>query len=268
VHVLIPNFARPLAARREFRRALCYGIDRKWIVDRVLLGGTPRAGFEVLSGPFPVGVSLSDPLRYGNNNQVLPRSFEPRLAAILSTIAWAGVQKPQNQEDAVPAELPELVLAHPADPIARIACQSIEVQLERAGIAIRLQELSADELLSKNRDWDLRYAELAVWEPVTDARRLFGPGGIAGDNAGPHIGAALRELDRATNWQDVRTRLAALHEIVHHELPVVPLWQTVNYFAYRTSIEGVGEAPMTLYQQVDNWRNTANESVAHLNRGE
>ena len=75
---------RPLLAKREFRRALCFGIDRKWIVDRVLLGGTKRPGFEVVSGPFPTGLSLSDPIRYGNNNQLTPRPFEPRLAAILA----------------------------------------------------------------------------------------------------------------------------------------------------------------------------------------
>jgi tetratricopeptide (TPR) repeat protein len=268
VHVLIPNFDRPLPARREFRRALCFGIDRKWIVDRVLLGGTPLPGFEVLSGPFPAGESLSDPLRYGHNNQVLPRPFEPRLAAILATIAWAGVEQPNAKEGAEPTEMPELLLAHPRDPVARVACQSIETQLERAGIPIRLAELPADELLAGGRDWDLRYAELAIWEPLTDARQILGPGGIVGDEAGPYVGSALRELDEATNWQDVRTRLAALHEIVHHELPLVPLWQTVNYFAYRTTIQGVGEAPMTLYQNVENWRTAGNGGVAQFKRSE
>jgi tetratricopeptide (TPR) repeat protein len=268
VHVLIPNFARPLPARREFRRALCYGIDRKWIVDRVLLGGAPQPGFEVLSGPFPMGVSLSDPLRYGYNNQVLPRSFEPRLAAILATIAWAGARPSNDKESAEPTPIPELVLAHPGDPVARIACQSIETQLERAGIPIRLQELTADELVADRRDWDIRYAELAVWEPVTDARRILGPRGIAGDAAGPYIDSALRELDEATNWQDVRTRLSVLHEIAHHELPVVPLWQTVNHFAYRTSLQGMGEAPITLYQNVERWQSASSGSVAQLKRGE
>ena len=83
VHVLIPNLDRPLLAKREFRRALCYGIDRKWIVDRVLLGGRAVPGFEAISGPFPAGTSLNDPIRYGYNNQVQPRPFEPRLASIL-----------------------------------------------------------------------------------------------------------------------------------------------------------------------------------------
>ena len=65
VHMLIPNSTHPLLARREFRRALCFGIDRKWIVERVLAGGAALPGYEVLSGPVPGGLvaQRSDPVR-------------------------------------------------------------------------------------------------------------------------------------------------------------------------------------------------------------
>jgi tetratricopeptide (TPR) repeat protein len=276
VHVLIPNLKRPLLAKREFRRALCYGIDRKWIVDRVLLGGNPLPGFDVLSGPFPTGVSLSDPIRYAYNSQVQPRPFEPRLAAILATVAWASVQNPEKNKDhkegdqpkddaqeksAVP-NLPELSLVLPIDPIARVACQSIQAQLAREGVTVKLHELTTDELLSDKTDYDLRYAELAVWEPVADARRIFALSGSSPDAASPYVESALRNLDAASNWKDVRARLAELHQIADHELPLIPLWQTVNYFAYRTSLRGVGEAPITLYQNIDQWDASAPANVA------
>jgi ABC-type transport system substrate-binding protein len=267
VHVLIPNYQRALLAKREFRRALCYGIDRQWIVKRVLLGGATAEGFEALSGPFPVGVSLSDPVRYGHNSQIEPRQFEPRLAAILATIAWASTQPASEKPSTEPPSLPELVLAYPRDPLARIACQSIEAQLERAGIPIRLEEFSADEMLAGRVEFDLRYAELAVWEPLTDARRILGPGAIGDQVRNPYVDAALRKLDVATNWNDVRSRLAALHEIVHHELPVIPLWQTVNYFACSSSVAGIGESPLTLYQNIEDWRLTTGGNVARLERG-
>ncbi len=286
VHVLIPNMDRPLVSKREFRRALCFGIDRKWIVDRVLLGGAKRPGFEVVSGPFPTGLSLSDPIRYGNNNQVVPRPFEPRLAAILAEVAWSNVQKEAQKAAKVKAgsghgatnkekiaeddanlpvaEMPELVLAHPSDPVARLACQTIELQLEREGIPIKLREFTADELLAGKVDCDLRYAELAVWEPVTDARLIMGPGGLVGRIDSPYLNTALRRLDQANNWKDVRTRLAEIHQIAHHELPVIPLWQTVNFFAYRTRMGGLGDAPLTLYQNVDDWRMSLGDNMAQL----
>jgi tetratricopeptide (TPR) repeat protein len=278
VHVLIPNLERPLLAKREFRRALCYGIDRKWIVDRVLLGGNALPGFQVISGPFPAGVALSDPIRYGYNSQIQPRPFEPRLASILATVAWASVQNPpaknsdkkepdpseaKQPEKPVDTNLPELTLALPSDPLARVACQSIQAQLAREGITAKLRELTADEIVSNKVNYDLRYAELAVWEPVADARQVFALSGSSPKTADPYIEAALRNLDAAGNWQDVRARLAELHEIADHELPVIPLWQTVNYFAYRVSLQGVGDSPMTLYQNLEQWNLTAPNNVAH-----
>jgi tetratricopeptide (TPR) repeat protein len=266
VHVLIPNLKNPLVAKREFRRALCYGIDRAWILERVLLGGTPQMGFNVLSAPFPTGRTLTDPVRYAYNDQIAPRSFEPRLAAILATVAWAAVQNPtgKNKEAELPP-LPELTLAHPNEPVARVACQSIQAQLVREGIPLKLLEVSADDLMQGKVKCDLRYAELAVWEPLVDIRTILGPGGLAGDVHSPYINTALRNLDAATNWSDVRARLAELHRTLHHELPVIPLWQTVNSFAYRTSLRGIGNAPLTLYQNVGEWSLTSgSENVASL----
>ncbi len=255
VHVLIPNLKRPLLAKREFRRALCFGIDRKWIVDKILLGGGAMQGYQAISGPFPAGASLNDPIRYGYNDQVVPRAFEPRLATILATVAWASVQNPtgKDKSKAVSTNIPELILAHPNDPIARVACQSIQAQLVREDIPVKLHEFTADELAAGKVECDLRYAEITVGEPVTDARQLIGPTGLAGDVQSPYLDAALRDLDAATNWKDVRTRLAKLHEIANHELPVIPLWQTVNYFAYRTSVRGIEESPVALYQNIGQW---------------
>ena len=113
---------------------------------------------------------------------------------------------------------------------------------------------TADDLLAGNVECDLRYAELAVWEPLADARELLGRGGLAGELGSPHLNAALRQLEGATNWKDVRTTMAEIHDIAYHDLPVVPLWQTVNYLAYRTAVQGVGESPVALYQDVDRWR--------------
>ncbi len=284
VHVLIPNLDRPLLAKREFRRALCYGIDRKWIVDRVLLGGGGVPGFETISGPFPAGTSRNDPIRYGYNNQVAPRPFEPRLAAILATVAWSNVQNPPEKnkdknkngdqsedkakEEPADTNLPELTLAHPKDAVVRVACQTIQAQLARVGIPIKLREFTADELIAGKVDCDLRYAELAVWEPVTDARQILGPHGLAGGLQSAYLDSALRNLDAATNWKDVRARLAELHEIANHELPVIPLWQTVNFFAYRTSVRGIGDSPVTLYQNVEQWSVTAAENVARVAPGD
>jgi ABC-type transport system substrate-binding protein len=80
----------------------------------------------------------------------------------------------------------------------------------------------------------------------------------------PYLAATLRELDETTNWKDVRAKLSEIHDIAHHDLPLIPLWQTVNYFAYRAGVEGIGKSPITLYQNVDTWRVGTERAVAGL----
>jgi ABC-type transport system substrate-binding protein len=295
--MLIPNPNVPLLQMREFRRALCYGIDSESIVRDILLAGQTQAGFTPLSGPFPAGSSLTDPVAYAYNPQVSPRPFEPRLAALLAETArktlakkeaeakkkeqetaakQSNAQTGQNaqaepkadattaQSEQQPAddaaaldeeELPPpepLVLAHSTDPLARLACQTIKLQLDAVGIPIRLIEFHG-KAPAEDVKFDLVYAEAAMWEPLTDARRLLGRDGLAGRTS-PLMAMALDQLAVSQNWNQALTRLKEIHRIAHYDLPVVPLWQTVNYFAHRKSLEGVGEAPVTLYQNLPSWR--------------
>ena len=66
--------------------------------------------------------------------------------------------------------------------------------------------------------------------------------------------AALDELDKSQNWNEARARLQEIHRIAHYDLPLIPLWQTVNSFARRQWLDGVGEQPLVLYQNLDAWR--------------
>ncbi|MEX2169307.1 MAG: ABC transporter substrate-binding protein [Pirellulales bacterium] len=257
VHVLLPNPQSKLANQREFRRALVYGIDRERILKDVLLGGESIPGFQTLSGPFPAGVSQSDPARYAYNSQIQLHPYDPRLASLLATVAWNTVQKseqPKDGEEKVEeppdaAPMPTLRLAHSSDPVARTACQSIKLQLGAIGIPIELVEVTTDG----DQDYDLRYAEISIWEPLVDAARVLGINGIAGVSTDYMIGA-LGKLDSATTWNQVQAALYGIHELAHNDLPVIPLWQTVNYFAYRRDLQGIAESPVVLYQDVGKWQ--------------
>lgn len=287
VHVLLLNFSNPLLGRREFRRALCYGIDRERLVRDILLAGQSLPGFRTLSGPLPAGTSRSDSVGYGYKHEQLPRPYEPRLAAVLATVARAAVEKQaaiaadaraentragagaetdqnnpsaetQSESESTDPAVGELVLMFPAEPVARTVCQSIKLQLDQIGIPIHLQEQPTGR--QPNRaEYDLLYAELSLQEPVVDARRLLGPRGVAG-RCSASMSLALDELDRAQNWKQVQAKLHRVHQTAFYDLPVIPLWQTYNYFAHRQSLRGFGTTPISCYQHVADWRRTLQEA--------
>ncbi len=281
VHCLIPRPNGGLTSRRSFRRALVYGIDRERILRR-LLGEGESPGCEVADGPFPRG--------YARDPEVAPRPYDPHLAAALASVArrelaavarqseakGAGAAASESNEDgdqsaaanddhsedgaaagADPTEGP-LVLAHPDHPMAQAACSLIGRHLEVLGIAVSIRPLTPEEMAGAEQGRfpegvDLLYVELAAWEPVADAARLFGAGGLC-SHGSCYLQLGLRRLADAADWPAARAALNTIHRAVHDEVSVIPLWQLTEHFAYRTDLEGVGPQPVTLYQNVEAWR--------------
>ena len=251
VHCLIPNMRKELLASRTFRRALVYGIHREAILQQ--LAGGELEGCEITSGPFPPGFGYDDPLGYAYDRSIEPRPYEPRLAIALAQLGvrdWAAARKKKGEQL---NEMPRLVLAHPAGEIARSACRSIGRQLELVGIPVELTQLAAPVPRQIPENVDLLYAELAMWEPIVDARRLLGSDGMA-TGCSPYMSLALRQLEQAADWQQLHERLRRVHRIAHEDVAVVPLWQLVDHFAYRRELNGIGAQPIALYQNIEHWR--------------
>ena len=148
---------------------------------------------------------------------------------------------------------PTIVLAHPAEEVARIACRTIERQLRLIKIPIRLVELKPGAVALPKGEYDLVYAELQIAEPVVDVGRLFGPAGLVPLDS-PYLRAALGRLAEATDWKSARESLLRIHKIVADELPILPLYQLPEHFAYRRTIKGIGAQPASLYQNISGWQ--------------
>jgi len=257
VHVLQLNHVKPLLNSREFRRALVYGINRQGIVKDILLGGDERPGFRVLSGPLPAGVSITDPVGYGYNQQLVSRPYEPRLASVLATVARDSLAKQRStdadpEKELEPEDTPPLLLVYPPNSLSRTCCQTIQQQLEAIGIPVEIEALPTDSSAIPS-DYDLLYAELAIREPLVDARRLLGPRGQAG-SCSSSMSLALEQLDQSRNWRQARERMHVIHQVAHNDLPVIPLWQTIDSMAYHKSLQGLGSGLITLYQNVADWK--------------
>lgn len=251
IHCLVPNPAKPFTARRSFCRALVYGIHREGILNH-LLRGRSTSGCQVVSGPFSPGISPNDPLDYAYDHAIPPRGYEPYLAIALAQVALSEVAEAMKKKGIEVTDIPELVLAHPAHELARVACTSIQRQLKLVEIPVTLRELPSGVPARIPDDVDLLYVELTMAEPVVDAGRLLGEDGISGSPSN-FMGQALRQLDQATDWAQVASRLRYIHWLTQKEVCIVPLWQLIDHFAYERSLKGAGPSPVSLYQNVERW---------------
>ena len=254
-----------------------YGIDRQRILAR-LLANRDVPGCEIADGPFPRG--------YARDPEVAPRPYDPQLAVVLAALARrelaammhehssksanaveaAGNDTPAGDGDAggTAVDTDEqiaatpLVLAYPPGPVPHAACNLIQRHCAAVGIVVSPRLLTPEEIVGAEqgrfpRGVDLLYVELAAWEPVVDAVRLFGPGGLC-SHGSSYLQLGLRRLADAADWPAARAALNAIHRAVHDESTVIPLWQLTEYVAFRTELEGVGARPVTLYQNVEEWR--------------
>ncbi|MFK8115398.1 MAG: ABC transporter substrate-binding protein [Rubripirellula sp.] len=255
VHMLVPCSEHPYLAERTFRRALLYGINREDILKGELLEGLEFEGCRVLSGPFPAGIELNDPLGYAYDIRIEPRSYEPPLAKLLLAMNANQMKSAAERKKEKVPKITPLRLAFPPDNLSRVACEGIRSQWQMLGLEVELVELPVGRTFPEPDEdiADIVYVSAAVWEPVIDARRLLGPEGLAG-STDQLVGLGLRRLEEAKNWREVRDRLLDLHATAHHELPVLPLWQMVDSYAYRRSLLGVGSEIVSLYQNAGKWR--------------
>lgn len=151
-------------------------------------------------------------------------------------------------------EMRPLILAHPPTEPARSACRAIRRALRLAGIPVELQEVHPADLLGPAPpEFDLAYLELAIQEPVADLPLLLGQTGPT-ESGNPFLAVGLAELCQAPGWREVRQALYQLHQTMVYEPPLVPLWQTVEYAAYRKTLQGVGQRPVRLYENVEGWQ--------------
>jgi tetratricopeptide (TPR) repeat protein len=263
-HLLAVRSANPFLANRTFRRALLYASNRELLLSQGLLRGKTVAGYRVTSSVFPAPVVGMELPTYGYDAQIEPRPYNPRLALTLRLAAEGELKVAFEKQEQKAPRLGALLLGHPADEVSRIACRGLARQWKIIGIDCKLVEFPPGVFDDTKRECDLVYLQLAAWEPVHDVSRLFGAGGlIAVDSDAVRL--AVRAVEEARNWQEVRQRLLVLHRLLHEQATVLPLWQTMDHFACRRSLVGPRPRPASLYQDIEQWQ-VAPAAVARSQR--
>ena len=253
VHMLVPRTSNPYLDDREFRRALLYAINREGILKGEILGGADAEQSRVISGPFPRGVTENDPIAYAYNTSVDNLAYDQRLAKVLMLITNSKLKMQYEKRKEPLPPIPKMTLGVPNYEAARVAGQAIVEQWKLIGVQADLAVLDKVPEPGEMPNIDILYLTASIWEPATDAERLFGIGGPAQSN-NQFIVQVLGGLSASRNWREVRQSCQDLHALVAAHLPVLPLWQVGESFAYRGEISGVTKKPLGLYQDLQKWR--------------
>jgi ABC-type transport system substrate-binding protein len=252
-HVLAVRSKDPFLQSAAFRRALLYASNRDLLLTQGILRGADLPGFRVISSAFPAPLPNFELPAYAYDERIDPRAYDPPLGKALVLVAENEIRSAfQKQEKQAPKRGP-LVLGHPADEVSRIACRGLAKDWKRIGVETRLLELPAGIFDDAKGECDLVYLQLAAWEPLIDAGRLFGPAGLA-PSASPAIQLLLRQIETAPNWPEARRLLTTLHRLVHEDVTVLPLWQTFDHYAFRRGSLPSNVRRLTLYQDIEAWR--------------
>lgn len=246
VHLIAMDGRNPAIRNRSLRRGLSYAIDRRTILEETVLHRPPDAANTVADGPFAKG-------SYADAPGVRPLEYNPALALMLVAAA---------QKELGGSKI-ELKFEYPAIPEAQAVVPRLAEALRQAGLRIEAVERDESDLESElraGRRFDLAYRAVRCGEPILDAGPLLCPGYDAPSDTDALASAAssrilqlLLQLDRAPEVSTARGLAIQIDREARDELPVLPLWQVVDHYAWRTRLKGPAETADRLYERIEEW---------------
>jgi peptide/nickel transport system substrate-binding protein len=78
-----------------------------------------------------------------------------------------------------------------------------------------------------------------------------------GSLASARILQLLLQLEHAPDWNAGRALVTQIDRECRDELPVIPLWQLSEHYAFRGHLAGPSAVADHLYQGIENWEITA-----------
>ncbi len=246
VHFLALDGRNPALRIRSLRRGLSYAVDRKALLEDYVIKRAAASPDAVSDGPFPKG-------SYADAPGVKPLEGHVWLAKMLV----AAARKELNNAPI------KLNLEYPSIPEVQAIVPRLADAFRAAGVEIVTVELPFSKLegeLRSGRRFDLAFRVLTSDEPVLDAGLILCPGYDAppeadalASAASPRILQLLLQLERAAEWPTARALALQIDRESRDELPVIPLWQLGDHYAWRDRLTGPGKTSGELYKGIETW---------------
>jgi peptide/nickel transport system substrate-binding protein len=246
LHRIAVDGRNPALRKRELRRGLSYAIDRRTLLEETLLRRPVDAANLPSDGVFPRG-------NFADAPDVAPLGYDPMLARMLV----AGVKRELGGKPI------ELTFEYPAVPEAQAVAPKLAEAFKAAGVQIKAVERPESGLESElraGRRFDLAYRVSKCDDPTVDAGPLISPSYDAapstdplGSVASPRILQLLLLLERAPEFPTAKGLAVQIDRECRDELPVLPLWQLEDHYAWHSRLKGPAEEADRLYQNLATW---------------
>lgn len=203
------NLQTPVLQNLKVRQALAHAIDRKAVINKVMLANTREAG------------AILPPEHWAGNGDLTPYDYNPELSKKL--LQEAGIKLPLK-----------LVYKTSTDAFRVRLATIMQAQMRAAGIELQIKSL----------DWGTFFADVKAgnfqlfgltWVGIKTPEiyaKAFGSNNMppAGFNRGRYVDTELDALLQREDWRAATQR-------IHERLPYIPLWYEVQFAAMQKNIQ-------------------------------
>ncbi len=254
------NLKRPPFNDARVRRAIVYAINRREIVDGVLLGMG-----EVIATPYKPGT-------YWVNERIRPRPFDPDKAReILAGAGWRDTDG-DGILDRNGKPLSFTILTNNGNKQRADAAVIIQQRLKQVGITVRVRlvEWSAfiEHFINKRNfeavilGWSLSPEpdQYSIWHSSQTGPRQFNFLSYANKKVDQALVAATRTFDRGKRKHLYDT----VQEEIHRDAPVVFLYAPYSLPVFHKRVHGIKPAPAGIGYNSEHWFVPKSEQKYHL----
>lgn len=245
------NFKNPILADLNIRKAIAYAINRKKIVEEVLLGHAKISDVPIMPG----SIFSSDDIIYDYN---IKKSKQ-----ILKDSGWEDHDKEgvlRKKSGNINEKLSFELLINTDNPVREMAAEQIIEDLKNVGIQVTIKKQSWEELFKdiQNKKFDIVLAGINL-SPSADLSFAFHSKQIKeGTNFSqynnPQMDDLLFNIFTLTNEEQRSNAYKEINKLIVDDIPYFSLYFRNSALVYNKKIKG-GINPLfnNIYNDIDKW---------------